>query len=199
MLDQSETSPQELLLPLGKLYAELGDHGKALAVFERWQECPGSDREFLLFRLLGQAYLENGQGDKAVRACQRALQLFPQDSVSLSTLGLLYVEQGEGNDIGLTLCRKALTLDNFNPDHWCRLGQALLHTGDRVGACAAIRQCLQLRSDHVEGLLLLGRLHLLNKKQARAIRCCNQAMAARSCTPSQAKRAQAVLAGLTTR
>lgn len=196
VLDQTANSPQELLLPLGKLYAELGDHAKALAVFERWQACPGSDKEFLLFRLLGQAYLENGQGEKAIRACQRALQLFPQDSISLSTLGLLYVEQGEGDDIGLTLCRKALALDNFNQDHWHRLGRALLHTGDQAGACTAVRRCLQLQRDHVEGLLLLGQLNLLGGKRARAARCCNQATAAKRCTPSQAERARTALAGM---
>jgi tetratricopeptide (TPR) repeat protein len=197
VLDQTATSPQELLLPLGKLYAELGEHAKALAIFERWRECPGSDREFLVFRLLGQAYLENGQGEPAIRACQRAVQLFPQDSISLSTLGLLYVERGEGNDIGLTLCRKALALDNFNQDHWYRLARALLHAGDQAGAWAAARQCRQLRRDHVEGLLLLGRISLLGKKRARAARYFNQAMAAKTCTPFQAAQAKAALAALT--
>ncbi|MDR2549954.1 MAG: tetratricopeptide repeat protein [Desulfobulbus sp.] len=197
LLAQSKASPQELLLPLGKLYAERGDHAKALKVFEHWRGCPGSDREFLLFRLLGQAYWQNGRGEEAVRACQRALQLFPQDSISLSTLGLLYVEQGEGNDIGLTLCRKALALDNFNPDHWCRLGSALLHVGNRTEAGVAVRQSLQLQRDHVEGLLLAGRLNVLGKKLTRAKQCFNQAMNAKACTPSQAERARADIAELT--
>jgi len=196
VLDQANGAPQELLLPLGKLYAELGDHGKALAVFEHWRACPGSDKEFLLYRLLGQAYLENGRPEEAIRACQRALQLFPQDSISLSTLGLLYVEQGQGNDVGLTLCRKALALDNFNPDHWCRLGRALLHAGDHTAAYTAARQCLQLRRNHVEGLLLLGRISLAGKKRKRAERCFGQAAAAKGATASQAARAREALAAL---
>ncbi|MCL2458558.1 MAG: tetratricopeptide repeat protein [Desulfobulbus sp.] len=198
VLDQSETSPQELLLPLGKLYAQLGDHAQALEIFEHWRGYPGSDREFLLFRLLGQAYWENGRSEEAVRACQRALQLFPQDSISLSTLGLLYVEQGEGNDIGLTLCRKALALDNFNPDHWYRQGRALLHAGDHAEAGAAVRQCLQLRRDHVEGLLLAGRLKVMGKKRIRAKQYFSQALAAKACTQSQADRARAAIAELAT-
>lgn len=194
--DQALAVPQDLLLPLGKLYAELGEHAKALAVFEHWRTSPESDREFLLHRLLGQSYLENGRLDEAIRECQRALQLFPQDSVSLSTLGLLYVLQGEGNEVGLTLCRKALTLDNFNPDHWYRLSRALLHAGDRAGALAAIRQCLQLSRGHVEGLLLLGRISLLGGKMRRAEQCFRQAKAARGCTPSQEARAHRELASL---
>ena len=197
VLDQANTAPQELLLPLGKLYAELGDHPKALAVFEHWRSCPGSEKEFLLFRLLGQSYLENGQPEEAIKACQRALQIFPQDSISLSTLGLLYVEQGEGNEVGLTLCRKALALDNFNPDHWFRLGRALLHVGDHTVALAAVRQCLQLRRNHVEGLLLYGRISTLGKKRRQAERCFLQAAAAKGCTPSQAVRARMALATLT--
>lgn len=196
VLDQANTAPQELLLPLGKLYAECGDHPKALAVFEHWRSCPGSEQEFLLYRLLGQSYLENGQPAEAIKACQRALQLFPQDSISLSTLGLLYVEQGEGEDVGLVLCRKALTLDNFNPDHWCRLGRALLHAGDHAAAEAAVRHCLQLRRGHVEGLLLLGRISLLGKKRKRAARCFMQAMAAKGGTPSQTMRAEMALTEL---
>jgi tetratricopeptide (TPR) repeat protein len=171
VLDPTNVAPQELLLPLGKLYAEFGEHAKALAVFEHLKACPGSEKEFLLYRLFGQSFLETGQPEEAIKACQRALQLFPQDSISLSTLGLLYVEQGEGDDVGLTLCRKALALDNFNPDHWCRLSRALLHIGDHAGALAAVRKCLQLRRGHVEGLLLLGRICLMRNWQKRAERC----------------------------
>jgi tetratricopeptide (TPR) repeat protein len=196
VLDQATAAPQELLLSLGKLYAEFGDHAKALAVFEHWLTCSGSEKEFILHRLLGQSYLENGQPEEAIKACQRALQLFPQDSISLSTLGLLYVEQGEGDDVGLTLCRKALALDNFNPDHWCRLSRALLHIGDHSGALGAVRQCLQLRRSHVEGLLLMGRICLLRKWKKRAERCFLQAVAAKGCTEPQAVLARKSLAAL---
>ena len=196
VLDKTNAAPQELLLPLGKLYAEFGAHAQALAVFEYWRSCPDSEKEFMLYRLLGQSYFENEQPGEAIKACQRALQLFPQDSISLSTLGLLYVEQGEGDDVGLTLCRKALALDNFNPDHWCRLSRALLHIGDNSGALAAVRQCLQLQRGHVEGLLLLGRICSIRKWRKRAERYFLQAIAAKGCTESQADRARRSLAVL---
>lgn len=196
VLDQAATAPQELLLPLGKLYAECGDHAKALTVFERWLSSPGSEKDFMLYRLLGLSFMETGQWEEAIKACQRALQLFPQDSISLSTLGLLYVEQGEGDDIGLTLCRKALALDNFNPDHWFRLSRALLHVGDHEGALVAVKHCLQLRRNHVDGLLLLGRICKLRKWPKRARRCYLQAAVAKGCTQSQAKQANMLLASL---
>jgi tetratricopeptide (TPR) repeat protein len=168
---------QELFLPLGRLYAELGNHEKAVTVLEHWRTRPGSEKEFILYRLLGQSYLENGTPVEAIKACQRALQLFPQDSISLSTLGLLYVEQGEGSEVGLSLCSKALTLDNFNPDHWYRLGRSLLHIGRQEEALDAIRQCLRLRRNHREGVLLLGTIYQAMGRGNQARRYFRQAMA----------------------
>lgn len=176
---------QELFLPLGRLYAELGNHAQAVTVLEHWRTRPGSEREFILFRLLGQSYLENGNPEEAIKACQRALQLFPQDSISLSTLGLLYVEQGEGSEVGLSLCNKALTLDNFNPDHWYRLGRALMHIGRQAEALEAIKQCLRLRRNHLESVLLLGTLYQAMGRSNLARRYLLQAMAVKGCTEKQ--------------
>lgn len=187
---------QELLVPLGKLYAEFGEHKKAQAIFEHWQSCPGSEHEFLLYRLLAQSYFANTMFEEAVQACQKALRLFPQDSISLSTLGLLYVEQGEGNEIGLNLCRKALALDNFNPDHWYRLGRALLHTGDQKGALSAAKHCLQLQRSHVQGMLLLSRIYSIMRKNKLAERVLMKVLKVPEINTSQKNRAQLVLAEL---
>ena len=197
VLDTTDGAPQELLVPLGKLYAEFGEHGKAQAVFEYWRSCPGSENEFLLYRLLAQSYFENERFENAIQACQKALQLFPQDSVSMSTLGLLYVEQGEGNDIGVNLCRKALALDNFNPDHWYRLGRALLHTGDQAEALSAAKQCLQLQRFHIQGMLLLGRIYLDMKKSKLAKRSVIKVLVAPETTMAQKTQAQQILIELT--
>ena len=194
--DRPESGPQELLLPLGKLYTEFGRYREALAVFERWCSFPGSEQEFLLFRLLAQAYLENDRPEEAIRACQRALQLFPQDSVCVSLLGLLYVEQGEGDELGLTLCRKALALDHFNADHWYRLARALFHTGDRAAAMTAILKCLGLQRSHGEALLLCGRIHQLEQKNRQAGNCFRRALAVKGCSPGLAQRAGELLAAL---
>lgn len=192
-----EATRQELLSSLARLYTDLGRHEQATPMLEEWRALPGSDREYLLFRLLGQNYLETGRPGEAIVACQRALQLFPQDSISMSILGLLYVEQGEGSEVGAALCRKALALDPFNPDHWCRLARALLHSGERDGALEAVRRCLQLRRGHVEGRLLLGALHQLAGRRQQAERCFRRAAALPGCSAQQVERARARLPGLT--
>lgn len=184
---QDESAGQELFLPLGRLYAELGRHDKAIVILELWRDRPGSDREFLLFRLLGQSYMELGRASEAINACQKALRLFPQDSVSLSTLGLLYVEQGEGGEVGLSLCNKALSLDNFNPDHWRRLSRALLRLGNMVEALEAGKQCLRLRRNDTEGLLQLGNLHSAMGRTKSAKKYFSKALAKKNCTEFQAE------------
>lgn len=196
VLAREEEAGEELFLPLGRLYAEFGNHDQAVEIFEHWRTRPGSDKEFILFRLLGQSYLECGRPDEAIRACQRALQLFPQDSISLSTLGLLYVEQGEGSEVGLALCHKSLQLDNFNPDHWCRLGRALLHIGRHPEALEAIKHCLRLARRHIEGLLQLGQVYRAMGRNNRAKKCFLQAISLKGCTEKQARRGQEFIAEL---
>jgi len=194
VLAKEDEVGQELLLPLGRLYFEFGNHEKATTVFEHWRTRPGSEKEFILFRLLGQSYLESGRPEEAIRACQRALQLFPQDSISLSTLGLLYVEQGEGSEVGLSLCNKALELDNFNPDHWYRLSRALLHIGNHEQALDAIKKCLRLSRNHVDGILQLGKINLAMNRPNRAKKCFQQALSVKSCTGTQAKQGEKYIA-----
>ena len=168
LMPREKTTGQELFLSLSKLYNELGQYERAVALLEQWQGLPGSEKEYLLYRLLGQGYWEIDRPEEAIVACQRALQLFPRDSVSLSILGVLYVEQGEGHEVGLALCNRALVQDPFHPDHWCRLGRALLSIGNYGEAFDAIKQGLRIKRNHVESHLLLGVFFLAQQRYAQA-------------------------------
>lgn len=156
--DKATHTGQDFLLALARLYTELGQPGQAIEVLTRWQTLPGSGNEYLLYRLLGQNYLAEGDAAKAIVACQKALLLFPHDSTAMSLLGLLYAEQGEGALLAESLCRKALEIDGYNPDHWCRLGQVLCHRGEYSAAMEAARQCGSLHRHHAGCQLLRGRI-----------------------------------------
>jgi tetratricopeptide (TPR) repeat protein len=195
-MPRDDTTGQELYLSLGRLYNELGLHGQAVTVLEQWRELPGSEKEYLLFRLLGQGYWETGRPEEAIVACQRALQLFPRDSISLSMLGVLYVEQGEGSDIGLSLCNRALVLDPFNEDHWCRLGRALFHIGNHVDALDAVKQGLRIKRNHVESHLLLGAVLSTQRRYKQAKRSFLRVMNMKGATEQQIVRARAYCAQL---
>lgn len=164
---KTEGSPsgQELFFPLARLYMEISAYDKAIGALERWHDRSENNRDFQLFRLMGQCYLELEEPQKAIRACQRSLHIFPRDSIALSILGLLYVEQGEGSEIGLDLCIKALELNRFNPDLWCNLGQAQRCMGKYNDALASIKQCLHVHPQHKEGKIQLALLcQLMNRK-----------------------------------
>jgi len=193
---KEEAAGQELFLPLARLYTEAGSFEKALRVLDQWSLRPGSEQEFLLFRLLGLCAMENGQPDKAMTACQRALRLFPQDNVSLSVLGLLYVEQGEGEELGLSFCTKALALDNFNPDHWYRLGRAYTHASMFEQALEACKHCLSLQRSHVAGVIQLGLVYAAMGKTKMAKKYLQRAADLKQCTEGLQERASSALAAL---
>lgn len=168
---QANHSGQDFLLALARLYTELGHPGQAIDVLTRWQTLPGSGNEYLLYRLLGQNYYAEGEFAKAIVACQKALQLFPHDSTAMSLLGLLYAEQGEGASLAEALCRKALEIDGYNPDHWCRLGQVLHRRGEHGAALEAARQCCTLYRHHTGSQLLRGRIFQAQGRSRRAQAC----------------------------
>lgn len=185
---------QELFLPLATLYIMFSRFSQAITVLQQWEQRPGSDQEFLLYRLLGLSYLESGQQVKAIAACQKALRLFPQDNVSISMLGLLYVMQGEGNELGVSLCMKALALDNFNPDHWYRLGRVYQRLEQLPEALDACKHCLQLQRTHVAGTVQLGEIYRALGREAQAKRAFHRALDMKKCTEMFAKRIHRYLA-----
>ncbi|WP_448872869.1 tetratricopeptide repeat protein [Desulfobulbus propionicus] len=190
---EERTAGQELFLPLARLYTEFGRHAEAITVLEHWMRCAGSDQEFRLFRLLGLCLLESGRPEEAMQACQKALRLFPQDSVSLSILGLLYVEQGQGTEVGLSLCAKALSLDNFNPDHWYRLARAYWYIGRYGEALDACKHCLHLHRHHAAAVVQLGMVHQAMGRMKQAKKYFAQAMSLKEYTASLADRVRGQL------
>jgi len=129
----------EIYPQLARLYCRKKEYGKALRVLDLWSRERDSEREYLFHRLMGEACLETGRPEQAMRALQRSLRLYPQDPDSLSMLGLLYVLEGEGVDTGLALLEKSLAYDESRFASWVRLARALLHVGRAEQALEAIR------------------------------------------------------------
>lgn len=156
---------------LSRLYCRMGRYQEALPILDRWRQDMKSDGQLLLHRLSGEAYAETGQKVKAMKALQRALQLHPNDVESMGMLGLLYVEQGEGEEAGFLLLEKALSLDGAECDSWYRYARALVSAGREKEALTAVGRSLRLSRTHVKAMLLhAGILAALAKtKQARKV------------------------------
>lgn len=149
----------DISLQLGHLYCAEGRYGKALQVLEKLEKFNADKQGFYLYRLLGEAYAETGHADKGMASLQRAVRHNPHDAQSLSTLGELYSRAGQGNDIALSLCAKALAIDDKPWKYWYRLALVRANAADLAGAATAIRESLRRNGREVESLLLAGRIY----------------------------------------
>ncbi len=150
----------DISLQLAHLYCLDGRYRKALLLLEKLERVNADKQGFHLYRLLGEAYAETGQDAKGMAALQRAVRLNPQDARSLSTLGELYARAGQGNDIALSLCAKALAIDDKPWKYWYRLALVRADAGDLAGSAGAIRESLRRNGRDVANLLLAGRIYL---------------------------------------
>jgi tetratricopeptide (TPR) repeat protein len=94
------------------------------------------------------------------------------------------------------LCDKALSLDNFNPDHWYRLGRAYWHTGRHADAREALQRCLQLQRNHPAAVVLLGRVYQDLGRWKLAKKNFLRALALKGCPPTLADRIRGYLVDL---
>ena len=105
----------DLQLRLGKLYTFCGRYDKAIDTLHNLQlSCTDSKIKGRSFAYLGRAYYGCGRNAEAMKWLQRALQYNEFDADSMGLLGLVYSENGEGDDIALSLCQKSVELDPDN-------------------------------------------------------------------------------------
>jgi len=145
----------DVLRHLSRLYIFFERFSDALIILERWQQCAGSEQDFLFHQLLGRAYFETGSMGLAMQALQRALRIHPRDAESMSLLGLLYIRENEGIDAGESLLKNALALDSRQAVYWYRYGAALCHLKRYDEALAAVRKSLRLQKSSLDARLLL--------------------------------------------
>lgn len=170
----------DLLLQLGQIYCTTGKYQKAvdllskaektgsvspsLAEGKSWQTNdaggPGKDiGRGLIFMHLGQAYQGIGAKKEAMGYFQRAIGYNPRDAESLSRLGQLYLEEKQGNDIALSLCRQAVLIEESNPLFWLRLAQVHVAMKNRSEAVKFLQRCLTFDKKNTDALLMLGGLY----------------------------------------
>ncbi len=152
--EKSEQISLELYLQLSHMYCLQEKYGKAVVLLQHWQDNKGEPEESVFFKLMGEACLGSGNHKKAIYALQRSLQLYPHNPDSLSMLGLLYVLEGEGTDIGLSLCEKAITMDESEPEHLFRLARAYFHAGRYEEALAGVRKVILRQKNNGRAVLL---------------------------------------------
>jgi tetratricopeptide (TPR) repeat protein len=159
----------DLTLQLGILSCELGKYAAALAYLVPWQEKHSrmqSARRVHYY--LGAAYYGMKDNRKAMEALQRALRSDQFDDRAMNLLGRIYLEEGEGDEIALSLCRKSVELEPTNLHYMICLAEVLLRCGAPHEAKENLYRCLRNQTCKTEAQLLLGRAYLLEKQYSRA-------------------------------
>ncbi|WP_163340916.1 lipopolysaccharide assembly protein LapB [Desulfopila sp. IMCC35008] len=130
--DESEESlhvQKDLTLQLGLLYCSVGRYQDSLIALRQWQQQVPVVQHSKVFRYLGEAYLGTGEGKEAMVWLQRALQHNEFDAEAMGLLGTAISDQGEGDDIALSLAKKSVELSPDNPVLRFRLAEVQLKSG----------------------------------------------------------------------
>ena len=165
----------ELLLQLGKLYLAQQRFQEAVDVLSKAEKVgPAGVRDVshgAVHRYLGEALFGLGEARPAMASLQRAVRYNSRDAFSLSLLGFLYSQQGEGQDIARSLCVQAVELDELDWRHWYRLARVELAAGELSQAHKAVQGSVRLGSGQQDNLLLQAELYARSgeKKAARAL------------------------------
>ncbi len=182
----------ELYLQLGMLYCQNEQYEQAVSLLDEWRQFRGEPGEFTFFRLLGEACLGVGRNRKAIRALQHSLQLQPYNAGSQSMLGLLYVLEEQGAEVGLSLCDRAIAADEGEPEHLYRRGLARFHLARLSEALADVRAALRIRRNCDRMVLLRAEIH----EQLGSVRLARQSFQRVLDLDDSAGRCRKALAGL---
>lgn len=163
---------EEVSLQLARLYCDQERYGRALELLTVLERKKSGRQEYSLLLLLGEAYAETGQYKKAIGFLQQAVCINPHDAHALSLLGEQYALDGQGDEIALSLCGKAVALDDTSWKNWYRLASVQLRAGLAGEARTAVRESLRLKRNVGEVIRLAEQiyLHLGETNKARSMR-----------------------------
>jgi len=195
--DHLQQASLELYLQLSRLYCLAEQYDHAVMLLNRWQETKGLPEEFMFFRLMGEACMGSSRNREAIESLQRSLQLHPRNADSLSMLGLLYVLEGEGAEVGLSLCNRAVSMDEGDAEHFYRLASALLYLERNNEALSAVRAALQIKRNHDRAVLLRGQIYERLGLACQARQSYQRVDALKTASASRKKQARARLEKLT--
>ena len=159
----------DLTLQLGILFCELGRYAAALDFLIPWLNThKASANAGRVHYYIGEAH--HGQKDNraAMAALQRALHFDEMDGRAMNLLGRIYLAEGEGDQIALSLCRKSVELEPSNLRYMLHLAEVLLQCGLYLEARGNLYRCLKNRQCKVAAQLLLGKSYASEGQFRRA-------------------------------
>ena len=126
---------------MGDRYGAEGNHGAAIAAYDRALEVQPSSARLLLS--LGNAQRAAGAFQLAVESYQRSIALQPREPLAWVNLGIALGELGDVQGAATALAH-ATTLNDAEPLAWFNLGNLALVRGDLVRARALYSRAAEL-------------------------------------------------------
>lgn len=149
---------EELSLQLARLYADQGRPADALVVLEKLDQKKNIHQKYTQWQMKGEVNAALGNYKEAIKYQQRVLQINPQDADALSLLGELYALDGQGDDIALSLCKKAVEIDDSSWKNWYRIALVQYKMELLDHACVAVQECLRMNRKSVNALTLAEKI-----------------------------------------
>lgn len=159
----------DLTLQLGILSCELGKYEAALGYLLPWQKDNTKIQSGgRVYYYLGEAYYGLKKNRQAMAALQRALRFDEMDDRAMSLLGRLYLDEGEGDEIALSLCRKSVELEPAKPRYLLYLAEVQLRCGLYQEARENLYRCLKNRDCKIAAQYFLAQSYVFLGQQRRA-------------------------------
>lgn len=167
--EDGEEVVRDLRLQLGILSCELGHYQASISYLTSWlQENQNAESEGRVQYYLGAAYHGLHNNKKAMESLQRALRFDEMDDRALHLLARIYLVEGEGNDIALSLCRKSVELEPSKVHYRLALAEILLRCGAQNEARQYLQRCIKTKACKTEAQLLLGECYQKDGQYRRA-------------------------------
>lgn len=159
----------ELHMLVGKISCKLGQYDKALTMLLPWYKKNQADRRVgRVACYIGESSYGQGDVTQAMMWLQRAIAYDEFDGASLSLLGKIYHEQGQGDDIALSLIEKSVELEPSCSLYRYRLAKVQVACGLFEVARENLGKCLRNRPVKTRALFQMGVSYSLEGNAKRA-------------------------------
>jgi len=160
----------DLKCQIGILASETADYQVALDYLLPWYEtCQSVGEAGRAVYNIGKSLYGLGQSRKAMEWLQKALRNNEFDSRAMNLLGQVYYNEGEGEEVALSLCTKSVELDPGNLPHRLVLAKVQIQCGMFLGARENLKKCLKDQELRAESQLYLAQCYMGIGQHKRAL------------------------------
>jgi len=140
---------------LGKLYLELGQHEKAIGVFQA--TLSGESGRGEAYFGLGRAYFGVGKKEEAQEALKKTVELIPNHKAAFLLMADIHLAAGNNEGVVEAL-EQARRVAPGDVNVYVKSGEAFFRMGRHTSARSLLSQAISMNSKHSRAHVLLGHI-----------------------------------------